>query len=533
MPAVIDAVQLQKTSHVPSEELRKSRSVEFVKNFDRVKNSPIDLISQKMPLLTLALVGENRPLSFYSDRHDAIQVKNGAIYNAVIGSEVVEKHSQDRIPIGKAFIKDGALSFGLNRFRISEGKETETQRILSQLKNMKNEGDRRALLLTLTGNHTAQSMAGSAKLKMVNDPVRRAFESYYAKYALQAYFSDKKTYEKFSDISHAQVKYIKENYVSLALFEKYEVAWKNKGFDTAIVGLDQLKGFYDRACKTLETLDISPSAREALFDIYKHRYLSYALKNEPDVESKLPPDHWEGVFDPIKAPGKGRVELNVKEGNLFRQSGSHNVGIMRSIDPTPGDLKLNVAFSIKYDKDYGSTLLAGASTRCPDRLEMQNPDHPDALKPNSYMARLFENQVGTYVNGPSGSILIEHGAVRACKDIHANTAPADIEAYLEIQALLFIYIDGGHSMDEISYALMQGNAQEKLQAAFGDKEGFDKIGAEMFKNPEALQRAANAAAIFNEALKSRDAMHEKIAHTNPADASSVPTKTRELAGFKA
>ena len=532
MPTVSDVVPLQRPLSAPSEGLKKSTSVEFITNFDRVRNSPVHLIAPQVPQLTLALAGESRPLSFYNDRHDAVQVRNGAIYNAVIGSEVIEKHSQDRIPVGKAFIKDGALSFGLNRFRIAEGQETETQRLLSQLKNTKEVGARRALLMSLTGTTTAHSMTGAAKLKMVNDPVRRAFESYYAKFALQAYFSDKKTVDKISDISHSQVKYIKENYVSPALFATYQAAWKNERFDTDVVGLDQLKGFYGRAEKILETLDISPGAREALFDIYKHRYLSYALKNEPAVESKLPPDHWSGVFDPIKAPGKGRVELNVKEGNLFRQSGSHNVGILRSIDPAPRDLKLNEAFSIKYDKDYGNTLLAGASTRCPDRLEMQNPEHPDALLPNSYMGHLFEKGVGTYVNGPSGSILIEQGAVRACKDIHGNTAPADISAYLEIQALLFIYIDGGHSMDEISYALLQGNAQEKMQEAFGNKEGFDNIGAQMFKNPEVLQQAAQAATTFNDALNARDAMHKQITHTNPAEASSTPTKTRELAALQ-
>ena len=32
--------------------------------------------------------------------------------------------------------------------------------------------------------------------------------------------------------------------------------------------------------------------------------------------------------------------------------------------------------------------------------------------------------------------LIEQGAVRACKDVHANTRPDDLETYLAIQAAL-------------------------------------------------------------------------------------------------
>lgn len=529
MPAINENAQLQIIKQAGGVALERPQHIEFVKNFDRVRNSPVNLTSQQMPALTLLSPGESKSLFFYSDRGDAVQVRNGAIYNAVIGTEVIEKHSQDRIPAGRSFIKDGALSFGLNRFRITEGQETETQKILSELKDVKDEGARRAKLLALVGDKKFRGTPNEVKLKMVNDPVRRAFESYYAKYALQAYFSDAKKYKKFSDISNAQVKYIKDNYVSSELFRKYDAAWRNEKFDTTIVGLDQLKGFYGRAVKILETLDISAAAQEALFDIYKHRYLSYALKNEPDVEAKLPEGHWDGVFDPIKSPGKGRVELSVKEGNLFRQTGSHNVGIMRSIDPTPRDLQLKDLFSTQYEKDYKGTLLAGASTRCPDRLEMQSPNHPDALKPNSYMAKLFEAGTGTYVNGPSGSILIEHGAVRACKDIHANTSAKDIEAYLEVQALLFIYVDGGHSMDEISYALMQGNAQEKMHVALGGKEGLNKVGVEMFKNIEVLSRAAKDASVFNDALKVKDASHEKILHTNPAGVLSGSAKTRELA----
>lgn len=291
MPAINEVVQLQKTKQVGGAVLERPQNIEFVKNFDRVRNSPVGLTSNKMPVLTLLSPGESKSLCFYTDREDAVQVRNEAIYNAIIGTEVIERHSQDRIPAGKAFIKDGALSFGLNRFRITEGQETETQKILSELKDVKDEGARRAKLLALVGDKKSRGTPDAVKLKMVNDPVRRAFESYYAKHALQAYFSGAEKYKKFSDISSAQVKYIKDNYVSSELFGKYEAAWKNEKFDTAIVGLDQLKGFYGRAVKTLETLDISAVAREALFDIYKHRYLSYALKNEPDVEAKLPDGH--------------------------------------------------------------------------------------------------------------------------------------------------------------------------------------------------------------------------------------------------
>ena len=492
------------------------KSPEFVRNFNFARNNSIEITSNDVPTLTLKNENEEQAIHLRWDKNNIPQVRNGAIYNAIIDSDIFEKHSNNFIPAGEASIKDGALSFGLNRFRVTGPENTETQKILTKLQNIKNPDERMTELTKLVNTEHTQSLDRSMRLKMVNDPVRRAFESYYAKYALQDHFSTPQKYQKFTAISNNQVNYIKDHFVPPDLYKKYETAWKNEKFDTQIIGLDQLQGFYARAEETLKTLNIPEHAQKALFDIYKGRYLSYALKNEPDVQAKLPKGHWDGIFDPIKAPGKGRIELNVKEGNLFRQADSHNIGIMRNIDPTPVDLRLNEPYDIQYAGDYKNSLLASASTRCPDRLEMQDPNHPDAFKPGSYFKDLFEKGTGTYVNGPSGSILIEHGALRACKDVHTHISAEDLETYLEIQALLFIYIDGGHSMDEISYALTRGNAQDKLHEAFGRKDGFERVGAHMFMHHEALDKAAKDAATFNDALNARDSIHHQITHTNPA-----------------
>ena len=101
MPAINENAQLQIIKQAGGVALERPQHIEFVKNFDRVRNSPVNLTSQQMPALTLLSPGESKSLCFYSDRGDAVQVRNGAIYNAVIGTEVIEKHSQDRIPAGK------------------------------------------------------------------------------------------------------------------------------------------------------------------------------------------------------------------------------------------------------------------------------------------------------------------------------------------------------------------------------------------------------------------------------------------------
>lgn len=110
--------------------------------------------------------------------------------------------------------------------------------------------------------------------------------------------------------------------------------------------------------------------------------------------------------------------------------------------------------------------------------------------------------------------MIEHGALRACKEAHGKASATDIETYLAIQALLFIYVDGGHSMDEIAYALKHGSAREKLQEAFANQDGFDKVGEKLFMNFGALEQAAKAAATSVMHCRPKDLVHQKIAHAD-------------------
>lgn len=493
------------------------------KNADDMKN---------LPKLTMIGEGDIRtPVEFANDKGN-IEVRNGAIFNGHFSNKVTEKYTNDIVEPGETQIKDGALSFGLNRFRISENNPTETQKILRSLEEIRksdisnNEQNEIKEIKSLVTGNTVETPGTQDKLKMVNDPVRRAFESYYAKYILEDYFSSPEKYASISAISKTQVENIKK-IIPEKLSEKYELAWKNKGFDTDIAGLDQLEGFYERAELTIDTLDIKPSegdgpkktaeeaktaavaAKNALFDVYKHRYISYPLNNIPEIKDTLP-GHWDTVFDPVKAPGKGRIELKVEEGTPFRQVDSYNVGIMRNIDVTPGDLRLNKEFDIQYNGKYENNSLAGASTRCPDRLEMQDPNHKLNLEKDSYMKKLFDEGTGTYVNGPSGSILIEQGALRACEKAHKElgTSAADMEKYLEVQAALFIYVDGGHSMKEISYSLTHENSKKKMVEAFGDD--FKNVGDNLFLNEAALTKAARAAESFDKTLMAKDAAHLKF-----------------------
>lgn len=173
----IENIKAQHTATVRNNAERTGlKSPEFVRNFNFARNNSIDITSNDVPTLTLKNENEEQAIHLRWDKHNIPQVRNGAIYNAIIDSDIFEKHSNNFIPAGEASIKDGALSFGLNRFRVTGPENTETQKILTKLQNIKNPDERMTELTKLVNTEHTQSLDRSMRLKMVNDPVRRAFE---------------------------------------------------------------------------------------------------------------------------------------------------------------------------------------------------------------------------------------------------------------------------------------------------------------------------------------------------------------------
>jgi len=445
-----------------------------------------------LPGLTLA---DSKQAVKFKNNGAGLSVRNGAPYNLDIVTPVTEKYTADLIPPGNATVKDGAFSLGINRFRQADGTLTKTQEILIQ-----DDSD----LARLISSDVRVNLSREERLKMVNDPVRRVFESYYAKFALEKYLNDKVMLDFYYKFSSDQFDYISDKYLNPEIITSFNNAKSGSSFEFD----SQLGGFYHRIKKAINTLDVSDEAKGKIFEIYINRYINLSLRNDPRVIDKLPAGHWDNVFDAFKAPGKGRVEIKVDEGDMFRQADSYALGILRNFDVAPQDLILKD--DITYADDYHGKLTAGKSTRCPDRLEIQDPFHRDAFKEDSYMKWLYEQGTGTYINGPSGTILIEQGAIRACKELHHDMTAEAMEKFLEVLALMFIYLDGGHSMHEISYALRTEKVQQKMAESFPEKVGVNKVGNNLFKDEVILKRSAAATVPFLRSLLQKDRLHQEI-----------------------
>ncbi len=436
---------------------------------------------------------------------DSIAARFGVVTEATFVTPVEDKYTKKPLP--GARMRNGALdATGNPTTRIKAGAPTLTHQILERHRA----GEAVDLTDLIDGSKSPMSLSGQEKLKMINDPVRRAFESYYAKEALEKAFSNPETAKRIHDFSTSQTDYLKRTYCTAAIVKKFDAAVRGTDFSYD----KQLGGFYERVKREIDTLDVPHDAKSKIFEVYLNRYLSLSLRNDPETSSKMPSGHWDEIFDMFKRPGKGRNEPNGTAHDIFAVSQSYNVGTMRAGTEAPRDLQLPNPYVIKYDQsnygDYGS----GKKTRCPDRLFPSDTMEPEASVPGSFTKGLFESGVGTYINGPSGTILIEQGAIRAAQEVHANRSADDVREYLETQGMLFIYLDGGHSMHEIIAALNEPSVSDKLKNAFGGRPEFSSMGSMMFKDPDVLEASATKAAQFHEALKARDLLHTALIRRN-------------------
>lgn len=129
---------------------------------------------------------------------------------------------------------------------------------------------------------------------------------------------------------------------------------------------------------------------------------------------------------------------------------SYNLGILRSIDKSTHDMRKET--------------LTSNTTRCPDRLYM---DHPTFARsnPNSWINYSFSNTYNqNYVNGLSGSILLEIRSIlffilsikngsHQCQFINPNVLFENncihLRNYFLMLMGIFVYFEGGHTVSEV------------------------------------------------------------------------------------
>ena len=334
-----------------------------------------------------------------------------------------------------------------------------------------------------------------------NDPQRRFFDSVFARELLT------NTVQEHGDAlrgySDSLLAFYRDD-----LLADVHADWSaacNGQYTGADGRLQQLNIQSGRAREAVEALLLGEEDKAICMDLYLRRYLAYLV----DETQAYKDDHPKGIIKSKSNPlyfKRGRLDGN------FAMRESLSMGILRNVDPCPVDLR----FDRHPMRQPG--IPEALYTRCPDRLHMANPDAPVDSDPDSWLSCNFLGGMTPYVNGLSGSMLVEIGgliyartrmlAARSTAD--AATAPPDVvEAYFRALAGMYVYIDGGHSLFEIQSSFRQAWVASSLVKAFEDVR-WAGLGQDLYADVPAFSRAWRQAQQYAAVLEQQRAVNAEI-----------------------
>ncbi|WP_157768262.1 hypothetical protein [Burkholderia ambifaria] len=460
--------------------------------------------------------------------------KSGTFTGTLRDGKPYEGFAKDVDIIYKKFdgvVKEGALAYE-DRTRMQRPDTvTPFQQILRQGETpfqrleagaVYSEGDEQVRRKVLNYDLDYVELSTDEKFDVTNDNQRRFFDTVFAKEMLTRVLSDPKSASELRQFSDKTLDLFCTNILSEYLNDwKLACAGKYTGKDQR---LQQLSTQTLRAHEAVENLPLSAEQKQLCLDLYERRYLNY-LVDETDAYKN---DHPRGIIKSKTNP------LYFKRGRLdgdFALRDSMHAGILRNIDQCPVDLR----FSHVPEKDPDVT--PGLYTRCPDRLHMANPDDALDNDPDSWLSRNFLSGNTPYVNGLSGSMLIEIGGLTYIKE-HLNKeklrtgesedflASRDmipvLDNYFRALAALYVYLDGGHSLFEIQSSFKQTWVAPALTKVFKDPQ-WGKVGQDLYQDVDTFKAAWQATRQFDNVVQNKQNVHGALREAAATRQSSPDT----------
>lgn len=270
--------------------------------------------------------------------------------------------------------------------------------------------------------------------------------------------------------------------------------------------LQQLNIQVNRAQQAVATLALNDEEKQLCLDLYLRRYLNYLV----DETEAYKGDHPKGIIKSKSNP------LYFKRGRLdgeFAVRDSLSMGILRNLDACPTDLR----FESHPSKREG--VAEGMYTRCPDRLHMADPDSEVDQDPDSWLSYNFLSGNTPYVNGLSGSMLVEIGGLvyarlkmrkgGAMDNPAARATLEEVDPYFRALAAMYVYIDGGHSLFEIQSSFRQTWVGPSLVRAFEDA-SWARLGQDLYGDCQAFRAAWTQTQQVARTLANRAVVHAQL-----------------------
>lgn len=342
-------------------------------------------------------------------------------------------------------------------------------------------------------------------LNSYNDPVKRFFETYLTKQLLCELISNK-------NISNSLKRYI--NAIHQFLVQDYkdsgDTNYLNKiiGFKKNKIAINSNSMYYQYR-KDFEGLINSghfgnAQNRMLLLDLFDQHYLTHRIEKHSTYKKKFP----NGILNIYGNNTKFFIPEN--RGRVYGlgfniMPTSYHLGIIRLMDPSCSDLTKNVTHA--------------NIARCPDRLYISNIKTERNNKDN-WLQHAFNNPNNScFVNGLSGSMLLEVRNVlyfnrTLKKENHTPYSWEQVKYFLMNILGLFVYFEGGHTISEVLSLLDLKEVRDELSTEFPES-GIDEtkpskliMSDSLFKR--AFAKATQETIIFQETLENKYAVLKDI-----------------------
>jgi hypothetical protein len=465
-------------------------------NISRVSQSRDETLSEKMRRKDIAppLARERQCFSTVKD----FSYMGGKFSGTLLDGEPYDGEVRGAQTSYKKFsglVKEGALADeGGTRFQ-RPNTCTPFQNLLRT-----SEGPTQAVQELALNGYKYIKLGTDEKYDVTNDNERRVFEAYYEKYLLENVVN--RDADALRNLSDNILGTYKSGIMDAQAIADWSAACNGRyaGDDKR---LQQLVTQMDRAHDGISTLDIDEHKKGLLLDLYARRYINYIL----DSTSAYQVAHPKGIIKSKSNP------LYAKRGRLdggFRRADSMHMGIVRNTDKAPGDLR----FSSVPMKD--ERVDRSLYTRCPDRLNMADPNSSVDRDPDSWLSYNFMRGMMPFVNGLSGSMLIEIRSMLYIKEQIKEhglddflTSVDTLNNYFGAIAGLYAFIDGGHSLFEIQSAFKQTWVEGAFMMIFDGEEWAD-IGKAVYDDKEVFANAYRAAKSFDSVIQARKDVHREL-----------------------
>lgn len=419
-------------------------------------------------------------------------VFSGEIYNFLPynGSVYKIKYKHSRFS-GK--LKNGALSLDQPRFQ-AESSITPFQRLLRE-KNKSPDYYKNLLM----GIPASKPLSISEKYNVNNDNIRRYFESSLAKNTLIEIMKSEQTLTKLNHIAN-ELTTIGFEIVDSEVKEAWANACLGKytGPDTRLAQLSY------NMYRIESILSGTEKEKEIIIKMYKLHYLTIFLESSKVYKEK----YRQGIFN-IYYKHPSYVKRGTLKDRDIGRSESHNLGILRSIDKAPYDMRF----------EFPPTTMSKAplAPRCPDFCEMEDPNFRDNNDSDSWLSQNFQKPFHPIVNGISGSTLIQIRFLTFCKINIKETKRSDylndfniIRDYFRTIFSLFVGFEGGHSYKEIMAVFDLAEVKKTTKVVFNgliDDLSFESI---MVDGNPALITATKDAEQFDRVMQNKANMHDQL-----------------------